>query len=144
LKLFFDTSTLVAALIQAHPAHHQAIARLQRVNAGLDTGCAAVHSIAELYAVLTAYPIRPRIAPTLARQLIRQNVFTQFEIIALDPTDYVAVIEQLAESGISGGATYDALILSAAYKANVDQILTLNEGDFRRLRPDLSDRITTP
>lgn len=135
---------LVAALVQAHPAHQQAISRLQRINAGQDTGCTAAHSIAELYAVLTAYPIRPRIAPALARQLIRQSVFTQFEIIALDSTDYAAVIEQLAESGISGGATYDALILFAAHKANVDQILTLNEGDFRRLRPDLSHRITTP
>ena len=144
MRLFFDTSTLVAALIQAHPAHQPAITRLQRVKARLDTGCAAAHSIAELDAVLTAYPIRPRIAPALARQLIRQSVFTQFEIVALDSTDYATVIEQLAEAGISGGATYDALILQAAVKANVDQILTLNEGDFHRLRPDLSDRITTP
>lgn len=144
MRLFFDTSTLIAALVQAHPAHHQAIARLQHVNAGLDAGFTAAHSIAELYAVLTAYPVRPRIAPVIARQLIRQSVFTQFEIVALNSTDYAAVIEQLAESGITGGATYDALILFAAHKADVDQILTLNEGDFRRLRPDLNDRITTP
>jgi predicted nucleic acid-binding protein len=144
VRVFFDTSTLVAALVQSHPAHQAAIARLQRVNAGHDAGFAAAHSIAELYAVLTAYPIRPRIAPALALQLIRQSVFTQFEIIALDSTDYAAVIDQLAESGISGGATYDALLLLAAHKAAVEQILTLNEGDFRRLRPDLSDRITKP
>ncbi len=144
MKLFFDTSTLLAALVQAHPAHTRAIARLQHVKAGQDTGFTAAHSIAELYAVLTAFPIRPRIAPAIARQLIRQSVFERFEIVALSAADYESVIEQLTRSGIIGGATYDALILFAAHKADVDQILTLNEGDFRHIRPDLSERITAP
>jgi predicted nucleic acid-binding protein len=46
--------------------------------------------------------------------------------------------------GIVGGATYDALILYAALKADADQVITLNERDFRRVYPDIADRIISP
>ena len=53
-------------------------------------------------------------------------------------------IERLSDLGIVGGATYDALILHAASKANVDQVVTLDERDFRKVRPDLADKIVAP
>lgn len=144
MKIFFDTSTLVAALIKVHPAHAQALAHLQRVKAGIDTGLVAAHSLVELYAILTSFPIRPRISPETARRLIRHDVLDVLEVIPLSDKDYVALIDQLSAQGIAGGATYDALILQAAAQANADQVVTLNEKDFRRLRPDLTDRIVHP
>ncbi len=71
-------------------------------------------------------------------------VFEQFEVIALSMADYTAVIEQAAASGIIGGAVYDALIVQAAVKADANQIVTLNARDFRRVRPDLADKIVSP
>ena len=59
----------------------------------------------------------------------------------------VRVCEDLARLsglGIVGGAVYDALILRAAANARVDQVVTLNEGDFRRVYPELGDRIVSP
>jgi predicted nucleic acid-binding protein len=47
----------------------------------------------------------------------------------------------LAEIGVTGGATYDALILRAAANADVDMVVTLNEKDFRRVYPDLANKI---
>jgi predicted nucleic acid-binding protein len=103
----------------------------------------AAHSLAELYAVLTTLPLQPRITPAVAQELIRHDVLDILEVVALSAEDYAQVIKQLSERGIVGGATYDGLILQAAAKAGADQILTLNESDFRRVSPELADRVVT-
>jgi hypothetical protein len=54
------------------------------------------------------------------------------------------VIDHLTSLGITGGATYDAVILQAAGKSDPDQVVTLNEKDFLRLRPDLAPKLVTP
>ena len=144
MKILFDTSVLVAALVESHPAYEAAFAWLQRIKSGHETGLIAAHSIAELYAILTTLPIRPRVAPHLAQQLIQQNVLAACAVIALAEDDYAAVIEHLAEMGIAGGVTYDALILYAALKAEVDRVITLNAKDFQRIYPELRDKIMVP
>jgi len=121
MKFLLDTSVLVAAIVEAHPAHKLALPWLQRVKNEKDTGLVAAHSIAELYAILTTLPIQPRISPGVAQHLIQQNVLSACEVVALSAEDYTAVITHLAEAGISGGVTYDALILHAALKAGVEQ-----------------------
>jgi predicted nucleic acid-binding protein len=144
VRILLDTSILIAAMVEAHPAHALALPWLQKVKDGTHTGLVAAHSLAELYAILTTLPVHPPISPAVARQLIRQNVLDDFEVVALSDSDYTAVIDHLSESGIAGGATYDALILRAASKAIVDQVITLNDKDFRRVYPDLADKIVSP
>jgi predicted nucleic acid-binding protein len=144
MKILLDTSVLVAAMVEAHPAHESALPWLQRIKAKKDTGLVAAHSIAELYAILTTLPIRPRITPKLAHQLIQQNVLNVCEVVSLSDKDYARVINDLAEEGISGGVTYDALIIYAALKAEVEQVVTLNEKDFRRIYSDFRDKIISP
>lgn len=117
---------------------------LQRVKIGTDTGVVAAHSLAELYAILTTLPVQPRIPPTVAQQLIQHNVLNTFEVAFLSDEEYVDVLKYLSGLGIIGGATYDGLILHAASKANVEQIITLNPKDFRRVYPSLADKIITP
>jgi predicted nucleic acid-binding protein len=144
VRILFDTSVLVAAMVEAHPGHGLALPWLQRVKDGTDNGVVAAHSLAELYAVLTTLPIRPLIRPTTAQQLIKRNVLDIFEVVYLSDEDYTAVIDHLSSLGIVGGATYDALILHAALKTDVEQVVTLNEKDFRRIHPGLADRIVSP
>ena len=117
---------------------------LQRIRHTEDVGLVTTHSLAELYAILTRLPVSPRITPTLAYRLIQQNVTNLCTIISLTAEDYDAVLQHLAETGLSGGITYDALILYAAIKANVDRIVTLNEKDFQRIYPALRDKIISP
>lgn len=76
--------------------------------------------------------------------MIKHNVLSIFEVMFLSDKDYAAVIDHLSGLGIVGGATYDALILHAALKADADQVVTLNEKDFRRVYPNLADKIVSP
>jgi predicted nucleic acid-binding protein len=145
VRVFFDTSVLVAAMAATHPAHARALPRLQLVKVGADTGVVvAAHSLAELYAILTRLPLQPRISPTVAQQLIEQNVLAACEVVALSEAEYAALVAHLAATGIAGGATYDALILHTAAKAGVDRVLTLNVKDFRRVYPTLAGQIVEP
>ena len=144
MRVLLDTSVLVGAMVEAHPAHAVALPWLQRVRDGVDVGLVAAHSLAELYAILTTLPVQPRIPPAIARQLIGRNILGVCEVVSLSGEDYAAVIDHLSGLGIIGGATYDALILHAASKAMADRVVTLNEQDFRRVYPDLADRITSP
>ena len=96
MNILFDTSVLVAAMVEAHPMHERALPWLQRVQSGLDFGIIATHSIAELYAILTTLPIHPRISPRVALQLIQQNVLSVCETIALSDEDYKAVLDKFS------------------------------------------------
>ena len=76
-KILFDTSTLVAALVESHPKQTLALPWLQRVKNGFDNGVVSGHSLAELYNILTIFPAKPRrISPQEAQQLIQQNILS--------------------------------------------------------------------
>lgn len=144
MKLFFDTSVLVAGLVKSHPVHARAAPWLRRIQEGVDTGFVSAHTLAELYAILTRLPIRPRISALTARTLIRRNILAFFEVVPLTESDYIAVIDRLARLGVVGGTVYDAVIMQAAAKIDADQIVTLNASDFRRVCPELADRLVVP
>jgi predicted nucleic acid-binding protein len=144
VRILFDTSVLIAAVVEAHPAHAVAFPWLQRVKGKRDTGVVAAHSLAEMYAILTRLPVRPSISSEVARQVITVNVVDTCEVVALTVTDYVTLPDHLADLKIAGGAVYDALLLHAAWKSEVDQVITLNARDFRRVYPTLADRIVSP
>jgi predicted nucleic acid-binding protein len=70
VKVFFDTSVLVAACVQGHPHFPQARPALLRVTTRKDQGFMSVHSIAKMYAALTRLPLQPRIHPAEAVQIV--------------------------------------------------------------------------
>lgn len=144
MRIFFDTSTLIAAIVEGHPAHALAFPWLQRARAKTDAGVVAAHSLAEIYAVLTRLPVRPAIPPDMAREVIAVNVLGSCEVVTLSAGQYVTLLNHLADLKIAGGAIYDALLLHAAAHAGVDQVITLNAHDFRRVYPALADRIVSP
>ncbi|MGQ9491211.1 MAG: PIN domain-containing protein [Anaerolineae bacterium] len=144
MRIFFDTSILIAAVVEGHPAHALAFPWLQRVKAKADAGIVAAHSLAEMYAILTRLPMRPAIPPDIAREIIAVNVLDTCEVVTLSAADYVTLLNHLAALKIAGGAVYDALLLHAAAKAGVDQMVTLNAHDFRRIYPALADKVVSP
>ena len=144
MKILFDTSVLVAAMVEPHPMHSHAFPWLARARSKEFEMVVSAHTLAELYAVLTTLPVIPRITPGAARRLIHENVETIARVISLSAKDYVAVIKSLSDSGLSGEITYDALIIRAARRANVKQILTLNVNDFKRVWPEGENRFVTP
>jgi predicted nucleic acid-binding protein len=144
MKVLLDTSVLVAAMVEAHPAHEKSLLWLQRIKKGVDSGLVSAHSVAELYAILTTLPVKPRISPVIAHKLIQLNVFDLCKVAPLDAEDYRTVTRHLSEEGIIGGVTYDAIILYAAIKEKADRVVTLNESDFRRIYPQLAEQIISP
>lgn len=133
MKIMVDTSCWVAAMVEAHPAHERARTMLERFVSNRNNVLVCAHTLAEVYAVLTRLPLKPRIGPDVARSLIRENIENLAKVIPLDSNDYTAVLNNMAESGLTGGVVYDALIMQAAGKSGVERLFTLNETDFHRI-----------
>lgn len=133
MKVFFDTSVLVAACIESHSEHARSFHSLQNArNDGWEM-VVSTHTLAELYAVLTRVPIRPRIAPTVARRIIKDNVESIAHIKSISTQRYKTVLDEMASRNLSGGIIYDALAAGVAASENVDVLLTLNRKDFLRV-----------
>lgn len=144
MKALVDSSVLVSALIEDHPMHARALPVLvQGRNKKLDLWVAA-HSLVETYSVVSTYPSRPRYAPGEVRRAIREAIEACVTVVPLSVSDYMAVLQHVAELGLSGGVVYDALIVQAARKAMVDRILTFDVDDFRRIWPEGADKIAAP
>jgi len=145
MKVFCDTNVLVAAFLQSHPQHHAARPLVERVKADKDQGFVAAHSLAEAYAVLTRLPGADQVAPTIAWQLIAENVLKDFTIVSLTAKEYADTIEKAAMAGVEGDKTYDALLLAAAVKSGAERIYTGNLRHFQALaEEDLRKKIVSP
>lgn len=138
-----DSSLMVAALVEAHPHHGRALPWLSRLATGEIEAVVTSHSLAEIYAALTRLPVTPRVSPSLAWRLIRENT-SRAKIVPLAVSDYRRTIEKTAELGLLGGVIYDALIAGVAERLKVEGLVTFNVHDFRRVWPEGRDRIVSP
>jgi predicted nucleic acid-binding protein len=145
VKVFCDTNIVIAACLGGHPHHEQARPVLERVKSGKDIGFVAAHTLAEAYAVLTRLPDAGHVAPTIAWQLISENVVDNFSVITLSSREYSETLASAAASGVEGGRTYDALLLAAAAKSGAERIYTLNVRHFQNLADErIRSRIVPP
>jgi predicted nucleic acid-binding protein len=135
MKTLFDTSLIIAALVESHPMHARAFPWLKQAKLKSFELIVASHTLAELYAVLSTLPVKPRISPAVAWRLIHENIETISKVISLTPAEYSGVIKLLSESGLTGGIVYDALVARVAQKAKVKRLLTFNSDHFNRVWP---------
>lgn len=142
-RVLAESSCLVALIVAGHPAHGRVLPWQRRIVRGEIQGVVAAHSLAEAFSVLTRMPHVPPISPKTAWEAIQRNA-ARYEVVALTAEEYEAVLSDLSARGIGGGPTYDALIAAVARKAQVDVLLTLNPGHFKRVAPDMADRIQEP
>lgn len=141
MTVFFDTSILVAVFYADHPSHDASMAVFR--SASTDRACCALHTLAELYAVMTRLPVKPMIPPEQG-VLFLESLLERVSVVTLDAEEYHAAIQEAANVGVAGGGIHDALILRCARKSEADRIYTLNRRDFVRLGPELADRIRMP
>lgn len=144
MKIFLDTSVLVAAFVAGHPHHAQSLTAVESVRNKTHSGFISGHALPEVYAVLTRTPFNPAIFPQEAWKIISANILPHFGIVPLTAAMYQSTIEACADHGWIGGRIYDALHLSCAQQAVCDRIYTLNVRHFQQLRPDLADHIGVP
>ncbi len=144
MKTLFDTSIMIAALIEPHPMHARAFPWLRQAKAKEFELIVASHSLAELYSVLSTLPIKPRISPAVAWRLIHENIEPVARIVSLTPSEYSLTIKRMSQMGLSGGIIYDALIAKVAQKSKAERLLTLNIEHFRRVWPEDEQVLCTP
>jgi len=141
LKLFFDSSVLVAAFVPTHEHHARSFAALVPASRK-DAGC-ATHSLAEVYAILTRYPGAQRISGDQA-VLVLEEIERRLAVTGLDGGEYLSTMRNAAAFGVAGGAVYDALVAACAIKAGADRIYTWNVRDFSRFGPEIERRVHLP
>lgn len=144
MKVYCDTSVLVAASVLSHPHHTQSAALLKQIRSGKLEAVISAHGTAEFYAVLTRAPLTPPVYPSEAWRLLAENILPHFHIAALSATQYTSVLRQAAERGWTGGLVYDALHIAAATSNQCKRIYTFNVRHFLQLAPQLQGDICSP
>jgi len=135
MRVCFDTSTLVAALLKQHPHHAIAFPHLKAAQNGTIKAHLTTHALAELFATLTALPLKPRLSPTDVQRLLDSSILPHFTIIALSGKTYKQAITLTAAQNPASGAIYDALHIVGARAARCERLLTLNLKHFKALAP---------
>lgn len=138
MKVFFDTSVLVAVFWGDHPLHDVCMGVFRK--ATRRSAFCAAHSMAELYAVTTRLPVRPAISCEQALLFV-ESLRARVTPVALSARECAAALEHAARLGVSGGAVCDVLLLACARKCAADLVYTLDARDFPRLAQDLARRI---
>jgi len=145
MRVFLDTSVLVAAVVTKHEHHARAFHVLDRVQNRRDEGHISGHSMAEMYSILTKLPPPFRHMPEQALLSIEENVIQHFEVATLSPKEYASLIREAALSGIKGGTIYDAVLLKCAAKSGAEQIWTFNLKHFQNIAPkNIVSQISAP
>jgi predicted nucleic acid-binding protein len=107
-----DTSVAVAAFASWHESHAVALRAVQ-AGPALPVACAL-----EAYAVLTRLPPPHRADPRLVRDFLAASFGGRGVGLAPDE-DGPALIATLADLGVSGGASYDAVIALVCQRAEL-------------------------
>ncbi len=101
-----DTSVVIAAFATWHESHAAAVSALGSRPA-LPAACAL-----ETYAVLTRLPHPHRVAPDVVRDYL-EAMFPDARLALSDDASR-HLVETLVERGVTGGASYDAVIALVA------------------------------
>ncbi len=135
MRVLFDTSVLVAAVADQLTNHEAALGALLTYTDGEHSGYCSTHALAECYATLTALPLRRRVLPAEARQLVKESILGRLTPVPLTQDDYIDAVRRVSDGGFASGVVYDALHVCCAERIPADRILTANLADFERLRP---------
>jgi predicted nucleic acid-binding protein len=131
LKVFLDTSVLLAGLVdfgpQSAPAQSllRAVAEKQVPEAGT-----AWHCCLEFFSVATRLPPEFRLSPPDAAQLVEAEIFGRMAVYDLPAGDRVLMMKAAAQDGTAGGRIYDAHIAEIARAAGAAVIVTDNRRHF--------------
>lgn len=135
MNVFFDTSVLVAAVVDQLPNHLVALDCYRRYSSGDHAGYCSTHALAECYATLTALPLPRRVSAAEACTLVERNLLSRLRVIALEDQDYLEALRLTSAQGLLSGQIYDALHIAAARKAGCTRIYTYNLRHFQPLCP---------
>lgn len=143
MRLAFDTSVLVAALVDSHPHHLRASPWVAAVDSGEVEAEITWHAVAETWSVLTRLPGPLRLPPSTA-SIVVERASELFRPVDLPPSVYRSALRRCTEVGAGSGAVFDALHLISAEEHGADGMVTFNRADFERLKAHGSPEIIVP
>lgn len=144
LTVFFDTSVLLAGLVDLGPQSAPAQSILHGVaEKTILAPATAWHCCLEVFSVATRLPPEFRLTPHDAARLLEEEVFARMPVHDLPAAERREMLRLLADDGIGGGRIYDVHIAEVARAAGARVIVTDNRRHFlSALRHDL--RVETP
>ena len=137
---YFDSSALVAAMVEEEEHHEAALRDL----ADTSDGVTSTHALAETFATLTSGRADIQLSPNDALKIMEANVVRRLEVMDLTLSDYRRAMQSSQSAGARGGAIYDMIHLQAARRCRAKRILTLNLRHFQTFAPDLKHIIALP
>jgi predicted nucleic acid-binding protein len=144
VELFFDTSVLLAGLIDLGPQSAPAQSLMHAVaEQKIATPATAWHCCLEFYSVATRLPPEYRLTPADAVQLLADEILARLAVHDLPAPDRRPLLRLLADDRITGGRIYDVHIAEVARAVGAHTIVTDNRRHFlSALRHGL--RVETP
>ena len=131
---FFDTSILVAGLIEAGDTPGPAHAIMDAIADGsLRAPMTAWHCVLEFCSVATRLPAGLRLDPKHAGQLVKEEILARFTVHDIPPAARKDFIDSIVKERIAGGRVYDAHIAETARLAGAEVVVTENRRHFAPL-----------
>jgi predicted nucleic acid-binding protein len=131
LKVFFDTSVLLAGLIEFGPQSAPAQLLLNEVVEKRLTDIAtAWHCCLEFFSVATRLPAEYRLSSSDAVALLESEVFPRMAVHDLPPADRIGMLRAATQDAVAGGRIYDAHIAEIARAARAQVVVTDNRRHF--------------
>lgn len=127
MAVLVDTGVFVSAADSDEPRHHDSTEVLRRHRGELIVAAPVVPE--------TAWLLESRLGPAAEAEFLRLIAAEELQVVDLVRADYercIALIEQYADLGLG---FVDASIVCVAENLGITTIATLNERDFRVVRP---------
>lgn len=131
---FFDTSVLIAGVIDFGPSSQHALLLMDAVADGrIERPMTAWHCCLEFYSVTTRLPEEYRLDPEVALRLLREEILPRFSVHDLPAESRESFLVSSAGEGTIGGRIYDAHIAEIARQAGARLVATENRRHFTPL-----------
>ncbi|HYN19659.1 MAG TPA: PIN domain-containing protein [Thermoanaerobaculia bacterium] len=132
--VFFDTSVLVAGIIDFGPSSQAALLLIDAVADGqIERPMTAWHCCLELYSVTTRLPEEYRLEPEIALRFLQEEIFARFSVHGLPAQLREEFLVSAVGEGTMGGKIYDAHIAEIARQAGARLVVTENRRHFTPL-----------
>jgi predicted nucleic acid-binding protein len=132
--VFFDTSVLIAGMIDFGASSQHALVLMDAVAEGrIERPLTAWHCCLEFYSVTTRLPEEYRLEPEIALRFLREEILSRFSVHDLPAEMREELLVSAAGEGTGGGRIYDAHIAEIARHAGARLVATENRRHFTSL-----------
>jgi predicted nucleic acid-binding protein len=128
--LFFDTSVLLAGIIDFGDQSVAAQELMDEVASSGAKPITAWHCCLEFYSVATRLPEEYRLTPADAALIVLEELLGRFSVTDLPSRSRKTFVDSLPRDGIVGGKIHDTHIAGIARHAGAGAVVTENRRDF--------------